>query len=303
MCKLAYVHFQPHVSGALRQAIVRRITTNSWKMGNDDGVGITTWTGEDAPVTVRSLKLATLAWPDSLGDHVLIHTRKSTNTINLANTHPLVGGGAYVVHNGIVHAGNEVSRIALSEVTHTDNDSELILKAYLGNNRKLSGALGQLSGWANVMVYDDKRHVLSVFADRSPMLMFRQNGVFIIAQASEQIVGVIQRGIGAPFEEAALPADRIFEFNTSGRMNWAQALSAAVKNAVAFQLPSGLVQTVQTRFPAAYSIRTYTGHGARTYPEAVAHADDDEEFVYSNDYQMWLSRDEMNRRKAERDAR
>lgn len=246
MCKLAFLSFDPSVSQERRHAVVNLVAANSWKMGNDDGVGIATWTNPapEVPQVVKALKLEEFKLPETLGAHVLVHARKATCEINLANTHPMVGADVYLVHNGIVHPRTKDAHETLKGMVKTTNDSELILKAYLTAKRSLFGALeSHIAGWANVAVWDAQRGVLSFFPDGTDFHLYRQDGVFAIVQEPEQVSGVIVGGLGHPYEGATLPHDSVFEVPlplgpTDGAVLWPEIIESAKASAQKVDLPT-----------------------------------------------------------------
>ena len=77
---------------------------------------------------------------------VLLHARASTNTVNMANTHPFVKNGVALVHNGVIHNADKFSR------TLSTCDSEAILSLYLehgvaGDTHEAQQLVNKLTGW------------------------------------------------------------------------------------------------------------------------------------------------------------
>jgi hypothetical protein len=231
MCRLAYLHFDPSVTQERRQKAVRTCLKESWDLGNRDGAGLVTWTpGEEGePGVVRAIKLKDLKFPE-MGTDVLVHARASTNTKSLENTHPFARAGAYLVHNGIVSLGEK--DVALQAKATTDNDTELILKAYLGCGRDLAEALPKLSGWANLGIWDSTNGRLILYAHTSPFQVWRQSGVTIICQEGAQTKGLIAGGLGHPYENDTMDKERVVSIPMSAPLTdeqWTEAYRAAVK--------------------------------------------------------------------------
>ena len=235
MCRLAYLHFGKDVSQKRREKLVRRVLKNSWELGNRHGCGVVSFTAgsTDAPVCARALQLDQLVLPTPLGSDILVHARFSTNTISLANTHPFAIADAYLVHNGVVHLEERTDLVAKAS---TNNDSELILKAYLASGRKFGDALDILSGMANVALWDARRGILTLFGHTGRLLVWRQRGAVIVVQERAQAKGVISVGFGQPFESATIPRGRIVELalgrSTTERSSaWVRAFAQAVAHA------------------------------------------------------------------------
>lgn len=253
MCRIGYLHFDPSVPQKERQRVARAVLKRSWDMGNKHGCGLVSWTPgtEEAPRVERSLQFSTLVWPASLGTDVLLHARYSTNKVALNYTHPFVAGGVYLVHNGIVHAPNAGRQTELSQKAKTDNDSELILKSYLGQERSLKAALSELSGMANVMVWDSTRGVLSLHSDARPFAIWRQDGVTAIVQDNEQATSFIKSGLGFPYEYDTMPADKAVEVSLTGHAteaDWTFAFETAIQHAHAVKRPSYFSKPTQTNY-------------------------------------------------------
>ena len=255
MCKQAYLRFAETVDAPQRLRAVELVLKNSWDLGNKDGIGLVTWNDGDAEADVsKALKLTELVIPP-MKTNVLVHARKATCAINIENTHPMCGGGAYLVHNGIVHPANAEAAKELASKVKTTNDSELILKAYLGADRDLKAGLGKIGGWANVMLWDARRQVLSVFADGHAFHIFRQAGVLVIAQESEQVKELMIRGLGHHYEYDSLPADRVFEIHLDGTLGFVKALRQAAKVAREQKVQSGFAQSFPSvTWPAAEAV-------------------------------------------------
>ena len=235
MCRLAYLHFDGSVSPARRLAVAQTVLGSSWDLGNRDGAGYVSWTpGEGGALVGRALKLDDLKWPKvpkSLGSEVLVHARFSTNVRALAYTHPFAAAEVYLVHNGVVHVPDEKLREVFSSRAETTNDSELILKSYLANKRSLFEAMKALSGQANVMMWDARRQVLSLYPDGKAFDVWRQDGVTLISQEAAQSVGVVASGLNHPYEYASLPADKLVEFPLEEPLDgsaWTDAMIRAV---------------------------------------------------------------------------
>ena len=73
----------------------------------------------------------------SNGGFLLIHGRKATCGKSLENTHPMLGSGSALIHNGIV-------RSATIKNKHTTCDSELLLLAMAENNHE---RLAEITGY------------------------------------------------------------------------------------------------------------------------------------------------------------
>lgn len=240
MCRLAYLHFRADVPADVRLAAVQRVLKASWNLGNKHGAGYASWTPgtEEGVRTERALKLDKLrfpALPESLGTEVLVHARFSTNSIALTHTHPFELAGAYLVHNGIVHAPENEAGDRLRTKARTNNDTELILKSYLAQDRSLVGALQTLSGQANTALWDETRGVLSLYADDRPFQVWRQGGVTMVVQEAAQATGVIRAGLGSPYEWEELPARKAIELPLPEALSdeaWTEALHAAETAAV-----------------------------------------------------------------------
>lgn len=213
MCRLAYLHFDADVTQERRRKVVKAVLTASWNLGNKHGAGLVTWTPgtEESPSVSRALHLKALAYPPLIGSEVLVHARQSTNMIDLAHTHPFEGGGAYLVHNGIVHVSSYGLEAKLKKKARTSNDSELILKAYLSFDRNLPSALTKLSGMANVMLWDERRGALCLYADTEDYQIWRQEGILLITQERAQSFAAIKAGLGNPYEFEALPKGHVIE--------------------------------------------------------------------------------------------
>ncbi len=257
MCRLAYLHFEPSVSAERRTEAVRSVATLSWNLGNKDGAGIATWTpGEKGVVVAKALKLEKLELP-SLGSEVLIHARASTNTINLANTHPYQMAGAFLVHNGIVHLDGDET---LKAKAKTDNDTELILKAYLAEKRDLAKALARLSGMANVAIWDDTTQNLILYADTQSFQLWAQDGITIICQESAQSMGVINSGLLSPYSFDRLPAGQVVTVPLSKKTlsfgGWVKAYEAALTSAVKLEVTPSYASQWETYYPLLGSKRS-----------------------------------------------
>lgn len=239
MCKLGFVRFDGGVTQARRREAVLRLLRNSWEMGNKDGVGVVSWDAGEDPVTAKALGLEALVLPDPLGRNVLVHARKATCGISLENTHPMAGGGAFLVHNGIVHPLNTGFADELGAMVKTTNDSELILKAYLSADRDLKAGLAKVGGWANVALWDARRSVLSLFPDGHAFQLWRQDGCAYVVQEQAQVSGLVGPGIGRPYEHDTLAADKVYEFHLPAKRTLEGAWAEAVKEARPFKLSSG----------------------------------------------------------------
>ena len=238
MCRLAYLHFDASVSPARRLKVAQTVLGSSWDLGNRDGAGYVSWTpGEGGVLVGRALKLDDLKWPklpESLGSEVLVHARQSTNVRALAYTHPFAAAEAYLVHNGVVCVPNEKLRETFASRAETTNDSEMILKSYLARGRNLFDAMKALSGQANVMLWDARRGVLSLYPDGRAFEIWRQDGVTLITQEAAQSVGVIASGLNHPYEYAPLPADKLVELPLGEPLDgsaWTDAMIRAVAEA------------------------------------------------------------------------
>jgi hypothetical protein len=101
----------------------------------------------------------------------------------------------------------------LRKVIRTTNDSEFILKAYLASDRDLYGALDKFEGWANVMLWDERREVLTLFADGEPFHIYRQAGATMLVQEVGQTIGLVVSGLGHPYEYAKVDADCVIQLD------------------------------------------------------------------------------------------
>lgn len=272
MCRLAYLHFDPTVTAERRLEIVTSVLEDSWNLGNKDGAGVATWTpNESHGVRVaKTLKLTDLELP-VIGSEVLLHARQSTNTINLANTHPYVMGGAVLVHNGIVYLN---SHQELKAKAKTDNDTELILKAYLAENRDLSKALTHLGGMANVALWDNERQVLVLYADTGAFQVWNQDGVTLICQQHEQSFGVIHAGLFSPYAFESLKTQQIITLplsdKTATSAGWAKAFQSAVASSVKMKLK----ESPKTQYYTYGSILTAKGRkAAKEIPTSIKQMD------------------------------
>ncbi len=213
MCRLAYVHFDASVPQERRVEAVRRLAENSWKLGNTHGVGYVTWDTsrpELLPFVSRSLDIKTFE-VGPVGSDALVHARFSTNKVCLGNTHPYAIGGAYLVHNGIVSLCASPNATSWEQKAKTDNDTELILKAYLGSSRDLAKALTELTGMANVGLWDESTQVLSLFPDDKDFHVWSQEGITVVTQESTQNNGVIHPGVGRLYWYTPLEGDRLYQ--------------------------------------------------------------------------------------------
>jgi len=231
MCRLGYLHFDPSVSQERRQKAVRACLKESWDLGNKDGAGLVTWTpGEESePRATRAIKLGDLRYPE-MGTDVLVHARASTNTKSLANTHPFARAGAYLVHNGIVSL--DAKDAALQAKATTDNDSELILKAYLGCERDLAEAIPRLSGWANVAIWDSETGTLLLYPHTNSFQVWRQAGITVICQEGAQSRGIVLAGLGKSYETDSLPKEKVYSLKMSEPLSdaaFVEALKGALK--------------------------------------------------------------------------
>jgi hypothetical protein len=241
MCRLAYVHFDPSVPQDRRLKAVRACLRESWDLGNKDGAGLVTWTpGEETePRASRAIKLSDLVYPE-MGTDVLVHARASTNTKSIANTHPFARAGAYLVHNGIVSLGTKDA--ALQAKATTDNDSELILKAYLACERDFAQAAPRLSGWANVGIWDSERGVLVLYAHTSAFQVWRQAGITVVCQEGAQSRGIVTAGLGHPYESDSMDKERVVCIPMKEPLSdeaWVAAFRAGVKSAKSAKLAAG----------------------------------------------------------------
>ena len=239
MCRIAYARFEASVTQERRHEVAATLLKNSWELGNKDGLGAVSWDADESPVTVRALKIEGLVLPHTIGRNILIHARHATCEVSLRNTHPLSAAGAHLVHNGIVYPSGEQNATMLRKVVRTTNDSEFILKAYLASDRDMFGALDKFEGWANVMLWDERRQVLTLFADGEPFHIYRQAGVTCMVQEVGQVNGLVQSGLGHPYEYAKVDEDSVIELDLGkfpsdfdGAMQ--EGLSTARKREVTF---------------------------------------------------------------------
>lgn len=242
MCRLAYLHFDPSVSAERRTAAVKKVARTSWELGNTHGVGFVTWTPGSGtePIAARALKLEALDTTCDFGTEVLVHARFSTNTISLANTHPFEIAGAYLVHNGIVCARSAEDEETFKAKAKTNNDSELILKAFLGSKRNLTEALGRIAGMSNVIVWDEAKSVLWLYADTADFPIYRQNGITVVCQEVAQTVGVIRGGMGHSYESDSLPSRKVVALPLKAPLadaEWDAAFEEAVKRGQKVKVP------------------------------------------------------------------
>jgi hypothetical protein len=254
MCRIAWLNFTPEVSQSKRAETVALLLKNSWDLGNHDGVGLVTFDGEagEHAATARSLTLVGLVLPKVIRANVLVHARHATCPVTLANTHPISGGGCHLVHNGIASLeGNKKRRKHITQMLHTTNDSEYILKAYLTNERDMHSALSNdVGGWANVLLWDERKRNLSVFADGEAFLMFRQKGVFVLAQELRQVAGCFTSGLGHPMEYGKLEADRVYTMAVNGpKADVVKFIKKSLIDAPSLTLNAGTVMTPTSYLP------------------------------------------------------
>jgi predicted glutamine amidotransferase len=213
MCRIAYARFEASVTQERRHEVVTTLLKNSWELGNKDGLGAVMWDAGESAIAVRALRIEDLVLPHTIGRNVLIHARHATCEVSLRNTHPLSAAGAHLVHNGIVYPSGEKNTTMLRKVIRTTNDSEFILKAYLASDRDLYGALDKFEGWANVMLWDERREVLTLFADGEPFHIYRQAGATMLVQEVGQTIGLVISGLGNPYEYAKVDADCVIQLD------------------------------------------------------------------------------------------
>lgn len=101
---------------------------------------------------------------------VALHARKSTNTVNIQNTHPFVEGNTALIHNGIV------DKTGLTFKT-SSCDSEGILNEYIasnvaGNIKNIDEVAYALNGYFACAVFSEQndRPILDVFRDNTASL-------------------------------------------------------------------------------------------------------------------------------------
>ena len=269
MCRIAFVKFSEEVRQKRRHSVLTTVLKNSWDLDNKDGVGFVSWDTKEEPQTGKSLTLDGLTLPRHVGSNVLVHARHATCPVTMENTHPMVGAETYLIHNGIVTARGKEDKEVLDKMTHTTNDSELILKAYLVSGRNLYAALDMVGGWANVMLWDQRREVMSVFADGSDFHMWRQDGVMLLIQEDKQKEYIVHGGLGSPYEYGVLKADHVYEFMLNKQPTFDAALAAARKCARTKTLPSAsyIQRTVSDELGSGpYAYQGYTANGYGTYP-------------------------------------
>jgi hypothetical protein len=244
MCRLAVAHFGDSVGQARRHEVVRLILTNSWEMGNKDGVGLATWTADEEPQVARAVDIKDMKLPAKIGATALLHARNATNDVCLANTHPYVGGGVYLVHNGIVQVHGEETAKRLHALAETNNDTELILKAYLAEPDRartdgvaLVHALAKLTGSANLALWDRKARLLELYPDTRGFGVWRQAGITVICQEAEQTAGVIVAGLGRPYETATLVKEQAYVMDL-GNQSFDDALATIMERHWAVKRPS-----------------------------------------------------------------
>lgn len=243
MCRLAYLHFDPSVSPERRLRATEAVLRASWDLGNRDGAGYVTWTPAGGTVVGRALDIEHLKWPTAadIGTDVLVHARLSTNIKALAYTHPFAAADAYLVHNGVVHVPDLTLSQTLEDKAKTENDSELILKAYLASDRKLDKALSHIAGMANVLLWDERRNVLSIYAHSTDFQIWRQDGITLVCQENRQSEGIIVGGLAKPYEFARVPNGRLVELPLEHSLTdgeWVKAMLKAVKNAGKVKRPT-----------------------------------------------------------------
>lgn len=109
---------------------------------------------------------------------IILHTRASTNTISMENTHPFVDDidnpTAALIHNGIIHNDEMFKK------KYSTCDSEVILTEYLKaeafqNATKISNFTKKLEGWYTCMVLAkdaDEKPIIDVFTDNGRLASF-----------------------------------------------------------------------------------------------------------------------------------
>jgi hypothetical protein len=243
MCRLAFVSFDDSVPQTTRREVMAKVLKESWDLGNKDGAGFVSWTGTEEPIVGRALTIETLQIPEVVGKHALLHARFATCGKEITNVHPIEGGGAYLVHNGVVHASSMADEALFKTKTKTTNDSELILKAYLTNKRDLCVGLEKLSGMANVALWDRERAVLSIYPDSGDFLMWYQDGVLVLTQETGQASGTVVTGLGHPYSFDKFESGNVYEVDLS---NPAQSIVKSIEDAMTAPLPVTVSPSYQT---------------------------------------------------------
>lgn len=110
----------------------------------------------------------------STATSMLLHARKSTNTVNIENTHPFVIGESALIHNGVVSAASVKNELSTC-------DSELIAQLYAKHGvgsvpDNIHSVAQDLSGWyaCAVLSKTDSGYIVDIFKDAKADLNYAQ---------------------------------------------------------------------------------------------------------------------------------
>jgi predicted glutamine amidotransferase len=238
MCKIGFIAWEKSVPQDRRKKQLASLLTESWDLGNKDGLGFATWRLGEEPAIGRALDIKALKLPPRVGDFALTHARLATSPKVLDNTHPFEKDGAYLIHNGVVSIDKDKQEEIKAGCKSTC-DSEYILVSYLKAGRNLVEGLKPLNGMSNLMLWDAKRNVLSVFPHSSSFQMWRQEGTFAIVQVASQSSGLVFAGLGSPYEYATLPEAKVYEIPIeSPDPKWEDVIRQAAKSAKELKMPT-----------------------------------------------------------------
>ncbi len=262
MCRIGFLAFESDVTQEARKKALATLLENSWNLGNKDGIGFVSFTPNEAEA-YRALALKDLPFPETIGPFVLVHARYATTPKIIENVHPIYKDEAFLVHNGVVNSQAKYKEKVEDSCT-TSCDSEFILNGYLAANRDLLAGLKKIVGSANVMLWDGKKQVLSLFPDNGEFTIWRQDGILSIVQEVDQTKGLILAGLGKPYETAKLEKGFVYDIPlTVEQPDWANVVLDAVEKAREFDLPSfSKTSYVNWGGMKAESFYGYGGYGA-----------------------------------------
>jgi hypothetical protein len=260
MCRIGFVAFGANVGQDVRKDVLERLVRNSWDIGNRDGAGYVTWNPGQPAVLNKAVELKDLVMAPSVGAFALIHARTATAPKGIENTHPFEQDGAFLVHNGVVFADKAFEE-KVKPLCKTTCDSEMILGAYLLGGRSLEAGMRKLTGHANVLLWDGQTKRLVIFPDGSSFMVYRQRGILLIVQEVRQAEGIIESGIGFPYEFAALQGGKIYELPLEEpTINWTTAYAKMCDSAVT-AVKKTYVSETHPHYETRNGVRVYGDYG------------------------------------------
>ncbi len=129
---------------------------------------------------------------------ITLHSRSSTNTVSLKNTHPFVEGTTSVIHNGMIYNDDKFTK------KYSTCDSEVILHQYIKYN--VANKIGKFRKIANRL---EGYYVLGIFAKTNEGRVIldivkdsRANLDAFFIKELNTVVFATPKGYGTPVEDA-----------------------------------------------------------------------------------------------------